>query len=299
MPLLEKLLLRLSTSNVRGLDMTSPGRHILTLCPKLRILNTGDLPFAFIDPKTLPVLESYTTDSHLELDSLLEATRVWPKLTRLEIASVGTASSAVIGFRPAVMDLPLLETLVCRDADNPLHAIAADRLPALKHLDVFAAESAWLGIDAFLRNPQQTNNLTTLTLTATHSNIIVDCWPPTINRLSNLESLRVVGFSAAGLEAFLTPWEHSYYLPEKLQEVHLIGCQFSGEAIECLIGWISRRNASTRNSPIKSLRIEHNGTNKARSELFPSWMVARLEQLVDNVKVQSAETYVPAFLEAS
>ncbi|KZV85242.1 hypothetical protein EXIGLDRAFT_841607 [Exidia glandulosa HHB12029] len=300
MPQLEKAILRLSYDNVKDINRASEshGMLILTLCPKLRILDTGELSLRFIDPKTLPYLESYTTESHLDLDDLVKATRIWQNLTTMEVDSVGTSA---IGLFTGVakIDLPLLEALVCRHSDHPLPSTSPERVPALKRLDIFATEQAWPGFDSFFRHPHLATSLTTLNLSATYDTPIIESWASTIINVINLESLSLREFSELGLVTFFRSWTLTSSLPTKLHDMHVIRCQFTGYSIERFVDWLGKRNTSTiGHSPIKTLRIEQNGSDQPTSDLFPSWMLPRLSQFVEDVSIHDEETYAPAYLGA-
>lgn len=84
--------------------------------------------------------------------------------------------------------------------------------------------------------------------------------------------------------------------PARMRALRLLQCRFSDSATIAMVDSIELRQRAARTdtsiAALEHLHIEQRGLVVGVGELFPAWMVPRLQQLVQHVTLDTAGTHV-------
>lgn len=245
---------------------------LLTICPKLRILDLGALPMHFIEMESLR-LHSFSASMTLSGDNFSRLNEAWPELTSLDIRGVRNG-------RPVL--LPKLRKLDCSDAGvfrcipSPAHA------PCLEHLSIFATPDFHRQLSEFLAGSACTS-LRVLELRACLGSEAAQ-FTRLFAALPGLLELRLADLCTGEIQTFFRFWSEATQQPPLLEAISLRQCSLDVAATRAIVNFLTRRKRQTGRA-LASLSLVQKGRLHETYAKLPSWMRYRFEQLVRDLHV--------------
>lgn len=265
--------------------------RLLSLCPSLRRLEIRSLPFRHLDPGSMPLLESFHVRSPLTASDTLAMARAWPKLRSLQTSHVLRPEAA---NPPTAASFGALTNLACgHGGHNILQNFTSAEMPILTELSLRCFAAPILGTFVlFVGAHGLCTSLRTLSLYGLYAQAAY----PTFSMLPNLETLRLFGLSSDGVGNLFSDWSGSDTFvvhPPRLLHLHLEDCDFGNNASHALLSFVEARKRIPGGavSAIRELSLVQAESCETRDDVFEPWMTARVQQLVDNVTIDTARAY--------
>ncbi|KZV98453.1 hypothetical protein EXIGLDRAFT_727856 [Exidia glandulosa HHB12029] len=283
MPLLEDL----TFSGFRQGCVMPQHVQFFTMSPKLRRIDIEHLPFTALGCTCLENLESFSISRYISGDDLALLCRSCPRLSSLSVPDIS------LPWTVDAQAFPALEVLDCATS-NVIGCLASPQnVPRLHTLHIAGDVDTGTCLSLFTDNSPW-NALRVLevhSLWEAPTDTALISFLPAMGNLPHLIELRISeGF---WLAPFFDAWRSEEYIDAapKVGRLVLRQCSFPADALRALVSFLVSRRARIGRSII-NLTITQNGMLPFETELFPMWMLARLEQLVGTVVVDTVTAEV-------